>query len=823
MRKPCPDCPLPLKSPVNTRKLPGKALVALTGQPNSGKSTIFNVLTGARQHVANYPGLTVEQRAGSFRSGAGKVVVVDLPGTYSLTSYTQEERIARNFLLREKPDVIVDVMDASNFERNLYLALQLREMNIPLILDLNMIDVARRRGFQIDIDELSRLMGAPVVATVGSRGKGRSELCEAIRNIGCDVDKQAVVTFDYGSDLESSFSRLEARLSGVKGLPGDFPLRWLAIKLIENDGEVRTLVGKSEGEKDVLESASREREKFLSAQGESPERAITYQRYRVAGEIAEKVFSRKTEETIPLSDKVDKVACNRVLGPILLALVFFAFFKITMVYGQHLASLVWPYLARARAFLASALPLSGLPRSLVLNGIVDGALAILNYVPIFAVLFILIAILEDSGYMTRIAFIMDRLLRGFGLHGQSTLPMMLSGVVFGGCAVIGTMSTRGMKDPKARLTTIMILPLLNCMAKVPFYILMVDIFFQRHSAGVLWFMSIITLFIALAAAKAINLTLLRGQRDTPFVLEMPPYHLPTIRGVLLRTIERLWNFIKKVVTIVIAVAIIVWCAITFPGLDKERTLYYETRIEKAGEDLVGKLDDNPYAGIFGGEGIGKFGEYWGSFQKGKRLVRGDEAGKLLEEKYVKINPEFFKIVMKGKYTVGGRRIKDKYAGKAYRAYKGFAREMKVIETERRKEVVRVSYAGRFGRSVEPVTKLAGFDWRINIAMASSFAAKENLVATLGSIYSMEGEGVSQEALATTMGREVTRTGWTPLHALAVMLFVAIFPPCLATLIMVRLESGSMKWTLFVTIYPIILGFLVAVLVFQGGRLLGFGT
>ncbi len=809
---------------MNTPAKSRKVLVALTGQPNSGKSTIFNLLTGARQHVANYPGLTVEERVGTLRIDADKVNVVDLPGTYSLTSYTQEERTARNFLFKENPDVVVDVIDASNLERNLYLALQLKEMGMPLILDVNMTDVAKRRGFQIDLNKLSQMMGMPVVATVGNRGRGKPELRRAIQDMYQDVEERAVHTLDYGEALEKIFSHIESRLSELKGPPAHFPLRWLAIRLVEGDGDVRELIKQCEGGEGVLEEVSRSRENFSTTNGESPERTIAFQRYRIAGEIAGKAVSRKIENIVPLSDKIDKVACNMVLGPALLALMLYLFFRITMVYGQRLASLVWPYLAQSRDFLASSLPLSGLPRSLILNGIVDGALAILNYVPIFTVLFILIAILEDSGYMTRIAFIMDRILRGFGLHGQSTLPMMLSGVVFGGCAVIGTMATRGMKDRKARLTTIMILPLLNCMAKVPFYILMVDIFFKRHSAEVLWFMSLITLFIALGAAKVINLTLLKGQRDAPFVLEMPPYHLPTIRGVLLRTIERLWSFIKKVATIVIAVAIVVWCAITFPGVGGERTEYYETQTNDAVDGLfLGLGKGNPCMGVFEEDSLGKFGEYWGSFQKEKRFAETDEAKEKLEEKYIKINPEFFKIAMKGKYTVDGRVIKDKYAKKAHRAYKNYTRKIRVIERERRKETVRVSYAGRFGRFMEPVTKFAGFDWRINVAMASSFAAKENLVATLGSIYSMEGGATSQEALAVTMERETAQTGWTSLHALSIMLFVAIFPPCLATLIMVRVESGSMKWTLFVTIYPIILGFLTAVLVFQGGRLLGFGV
>ncbi len=809
-------------------KNPNEILVAVAGQPNSGKSTIFNCLTGARQHVANYPGITVEKKIGAYYVKGDKIVLVDLPGTYSLTSYTQEERIARDFLLLEKPEVVVNVVDASNLERNLYLVFQLIEMNVPVVICLNMMDVAKRRGFNINIDRLEKKLGVPVVATIGNKGKGKKELRETIwSTFKHTVDSiNAPIHINYGEALEPVLKTLEQKISNEPRLTEHYSSRWLAVKLMENDSEVRRLVQhQSEKAKDILDFVAAERDKFISTHKEAPEKIIAYQRYQTAERVVQHCLVKKTKGRKTWTDRIDQFVCHRVAGPIILATIFYSFYKITMspdYGGQKLASLAWPYLAKFRG-LMTFIPLSGLPRSLFLNGIVDGVLAIANYIPIFFVLFILIAILEDTGYMTRIAFHMDRVLRAFGLHGQSTLPMMLSGVVVGGCAVVGTMSTRGIKDNKARLATIFILPLLNCMAKIPFYILMASIFFKEYQAEVLGFMSVVTLILALVVAKIFTLTILKKKEEVPFVLEMPAYHLPTVRGVLMRTYERLMVFIKKVGTVIVAVAVIVWCGITFPGISKERVVHYNNETNKASQRFIAKLgENNPYKKLLAGEGLNEFEEYWSSYKKSK-MGLDEEAQQALNQKFAKKNAEFFRIANKGKYIEDGKSKKDKYAKKAYAAYRKLYKAVEKLHILKRKETVKVSYAGRLGQFLVPITQWAGMDWKINVAMISSFAAKENLVATLGSIYSMEKtEAVTKESLAVTMQRETSRTGWTPLHAIAIMLFVAIFPPCLMTLIMVRVETGSNLWTLFVAIYPIILGFLIAVAVFQGGRLLGFG-
>ena len=414
-----------------------KITVAVAGQPNSGKSTIFNLLTGARQHVANYPGVTVEKKTGVYKFKEDKVELVDLPGTYSLTSYTLEERIARDFLLHEKPTLVLDIVDASNLERNLYLAFQLGEMGIPLVIDLNMMDVAKTRGFEINTEELSRQLKVPVVPTVGNKGKGKKELREAIWHVSKGNIDSIPIRIDYGEALELVLDQLEERLSEDHILSEHYPLRWLAVKLMENDSEAQRLIQEqSENGKLILSHVESERKNFISQYKEAPEKVIAQRRYLTSEKIVESAVKRKKEVGLTLSDKLDRVACHKFLGFVVLAAVIYGLYELSIVQGYNLTAYTWPLLASFRNLVASVLPSEGfiydpLLRAMPL-GVIDGIVAVLNYVPIFLILFTLIAILEDTGYMARMAFILDRVFRNFGLHGQSTLPLILGGVYVGG-------------------------------------------------------------------------------------------------------------------------------------------------------------------------------------------------------------------------------------------------------------------------------------------------------------------------------------------------------------------------------------------------------
>lgn len=802
-------------------------LVALAGQPNCGKSTVFNMLTGARQHVANFPGVTVEKKQGSYRYGEHRVDIVDLPGTYSLTSYTQEERVARDFILLERPEVVVVVVDAANLERSMYLAFQVREMNVPMILCLNMMDVAQRRGIEIDLSKLREALGVPVVPTIGTKGSGREDLKKTIIEMCVSANHELNSwKLDYGDLLEPVLESLSDELASHEHLMEDFNARWLAVKLMENDAEARRIVQHHTHDGKGIALAAKAddiRQNFQDVRKKSPEKIIATRRYGTAAGIIANVVKRPKERSRTLTDAIDAVVLHRFAAPGVLALILILFYQITMVYGTKLADWSFPYINSVKG-MTSALFFSGdvlrdgLLESLLVDGVVGGVVAILYYVPIFVVLFALIAILEDTGYMARVAFIMDRVLRGFGLHGQSTLPLILGGVIVGGCAVPGIMATRAMKDEKARLVTILIMPLMNCLAKIPFYILIIGIFFTpRQAPFALFGVTLFSFSVALLMAKLFSRFLVKGE-SAPFVMELPAYHLPTAGGVLRRTIERVWLFIKKVITVVIAVQIVVWFFVTFPGVGMQNEIALDQQLEELRFEAIRKVGaSHPYTFLWQGTNDYAYQRFEDRLKQARRAVGDDEETlRDIDAKFAAEHAEFFLVANQGKALDGGTDLQAKQAASVMKKYLRSARSLR---RDRKKEQVNESYAGQFGRFLQPVSQYAGFRWRLNIAIISSFAAKESLVGTLGTLYSLEEDesgkgGKLREAIA------VTETGLTIWHALAILAFVALFPPCIATLIMVRTETNSFRWMAFTAIYPIVTGFLIAVVIFQCGMHFG---
>ena len=413
----------------------GKKIVALAGQPNCGKSTVFNSLTGARQFVANYPGVTVDKMMGWYRRDGESVEVVDLPGTYSLTSYSPEERVSRGVLLGEPLSAVVNVMDAANLKRSLYLTIQLLEMEIPLVLDLNMMDVAENLGITVDAAGLSKELGVPVIGTAITQGRGREDLLRAIADMSRSSARTSLATAELYPDLKDALRELEALLAGAS-LGETFPLPWIAVKLMEADPEVAALVReKAEGRaQEVLLKAEALREHFEREKGMSADLYVSGQRSRRAAAIAGRHVVKKDAEKVHISERIDRAVCNKFFGPVFLLVVIYGFYYLSFIQGYNLTHYTWPVLAGFRSLAESVLPQPGLIELPLLREfvlwIVDNLNALFNYIPIFFILFALIAVLEDSGYMPRIAFVLDRILSRFGLHGQSTLPMIL------GCLLI---------------------------------------------------------------------------------------------------------------------------------------------------------------------------------------------------------------------------------------------------------------------------------------------------------------------------------------------------------------------------------------------------
>lgn len=794
-------------------------LVGLAGQQNAGKSTIFNMLTGANQHIANYPGVTVDKKSGAYSDRIGRVEIVDLPGTYSLTSYSLEERVARDFLLGEKPDLVINVLDASQLKRSLYLTFQLMEMGLSLVLACNMIDIAEARGRKVDAACLAETLGLPVTTTIGRKGRGKDELRDAVadqtaRNRDNPTDPDRVIV-NYG-ELEGPIADLEEQLSRAASLSAIAPLRWFAVKLLEGDAEALRIIDQRHPDPDAIrrsiESATAS---FEERTGLTPADLIVISRDNLADKIVRACQTKPKRAGASLSDKVDRVLLNRALAPFALILSIYLIYEISIVQGYKLTEYTWPLLAWIRDGIASLLPAPGLIEDSLLRSLilwmVDSANTLLNYVPIFFILFSLIAVLEDSGYMARIAFILDRVFHSFGLHGQSTLPFILGGVFAGGCAVPGVMAAKSIPDERSRLATILTVPYMNCLAKAPLYILLINIYFTHHKSWALFFISTITIIMALIIAKFLTSVILRKKETAPFVMEMPTYHLPTVGGVLRRAYDRTWQYIKKVGTIVAAVSVCVFILLQFPGVAPDKMKNYQARMDQSMADFqkkAGRLGDHKYKDQLSGENLIRLLIVYDQY-RAARMSGGAGGADSINRKFETNHPRIFPLITRGK---------DKAAKKINRLLRELSTTRKTIRREIRSEKIKTSFFGRVGRALEPVTRFAGFDWKVNIALISSFAARESSVATLGAVFQEKAD--EGAALEQRMRAEGRTDGRTPLGALAIIIFFALYPPCLAATIMVKVQTGSYKWMLFSIIFPTVIGLLTASLVYSLGSALG---
>jgi ferrous iron transport protein B len=534
-------------------------VVALAGNPNSGKSTIFNSLTGSHQHVGNYPGVTVERKDGFCRYDGLEMKIVDLPGTYSLTAYSAEELIARNFIIDEKPDVVVDIIDASNLERNLYLAVQFMELGVPLVLAFNMSDQARARGHEFDLKKLTGFFGAGIVPTVGYKGLGMNELLEAIASTAkLQREETSPITINYGHEIEEEIHRIESltRKNGFHST--NYDARWLSIKLLENDKEVRSKFHSPEIDAQV-EKSIRHIEQMT---GEHPEIAIPCLRYGFISGACQEAIRSTVEIRHTVSDKIDSVVTNRILGiPLFLGLMYLVFF-LTFTLGEWPMGWIESAFNGLSGMLDSWWPTGSESalKSLLQDGVIGGVGGVIVFLPNILLLFLAIAILEDSGYMARAAFIMDRLMHKIGLHGKSFIPMLIGF----GCSVPAIMATRTLENKRDRLTTMLVIPLMSCGARLPIYMLIIPAFFpQTWQAPLLWIIYVIGIILAIISAKFLRRTLFKGE-SVPFVMELPPFHMPTFKGVFIHMWERGWLYLKKAGTVILGISILLWVIASYP-------------------------------------------------------------------------------------------------------------------------------------------------------------------------------------------------------------------------------------------------------------------
>ncbi len=785
-----------------------KITVALAGNPNAGKTTIFNALTGARQHVGNWPGVTVEKKEGIIRHAGREIHVIDLPGTYSLTAYSLEELIARNFIVESRPDVVVDVIDASNLQRNLYLATQLMEMGAKLVIALNMIDVARGRSITIDHNKLSELLGIAVIPTNGKKGVGIQELLQSAIDAAEAGDvNDCRRTINYGTEIEEELDSIEQKLAPGTAILNGLSHRWLAIKLLEGDSEITEKIKEIEGLDHVSKQVEESRKHLTAIFADSPEILLTDARYGFASGAVRRAVELESTDRVHLSEAIDKVLTHKVLGPAILFLVIYGLYTFTFRGSQPLVDAFEVLFKWLSAQFTAVLP-EGILKSLVVSGIIDGVGGVLRFTPLIAFMFFAIAILEDTGYMARMAFMLDRVLRGFGLHGASMLALMVSGGIAGGCAVPGIMATRTLKEPKERLVTILVAPLMNCGAKMPVYALLIGAFFAEHQARMMLLLTFISWFTALMAGRIIRSTVLKGP-SAPFVLELPPYRLPTARGLLIHTWERTWMYLKKAGTVILAVSIVLWATMTFPSLPKEKSQVFEQKEQKLTEEF---LKDPRIAPLFKSEtDIEQFEKLRSDVAAGKSVGAG-------------VNPAL--IEMAERLTQDRRGNEQARLGRisqdnAAQSYAIFMERKRAIESEKLSVQLQNTVGGRIGTALEAVFKPIGFDWRTNVALLGGFAAKEVVVATLGTAYSL-GE-VKSEATESLSDKLKKEPGWNPLMAFTLILFVMLYNPCLTTLVVIKKESGKWRWTLFAMAYTTILAYCVALTVHSVGSFFGLGV
>lgn len=534
--------------------------IALAGNPNSGKTTLFNAMTGAHQYVGNWAGVTVEKKEGRFTHGDYTVNVVDLPGTYSLSPYSMEEIVARNYLLEAKPDVVVQVVDASNLERNLFLTSQLLELERPLVLALNVFDALEREGAKLDVDRFAKLFGAPAVPTIGTKGKGVDELIDAAIAVveGRDAARRNV-HIPYGNEIEDHIGEIRAQNGFEKIVNGHAP-RWTAIKLLENDRELIKSLQKANGDaQPLLDKAAQVRTHLFDMFKTDPEIVITERRYGFISGALKGIYQPPIRDRVNKSDLIDQILTHKLLGLPVFFFMIWAMFQLTFNVGSIPMDLIDAGVAALGGAVTSVMG-EGFFRDLIVDGAINGVGFVAVFLPNIMILFFCISLIEDSGYMARAAFLMDRVMRLAGLHGKAFIPLLMGF----GCNVPAVMATRTLESERDRIVTILVNPLMSCSARLPVFILLAGTFFAPGMAGTMVFsMYALGIVLAIAVAKLMSRTVLRGEAS-PFVMELPPYRMPTVKSTMIHMWDRGKIFIKKMGGVILIGSVTVWVLTAFP-------------------------------------------------------------------------------------------------------------------------------------------------------------------------------------------------------------------------------------------------------------------
>ena len=668
--------------------------VALVGNPNCGKTSLFNMASGSHEHVGNYSGVTVDAKEGNFEYGGYHFKIVDLPGTYSLSAYSPEELYVRRNLIEEIPDVVINVVDASNLQRNLYLTTQLIDMNLKVVMALNMYDELEDRGDKLDITQLGYLLGMPIVPTVSRVGEGLEALFDKVIQIDENSDPHLArhIHINHGAELEQSIDRLKVLIQKNQDIRYKYSTRFLAIKYLENDKDVEAVVEKLPNRDEIIAARFQEQQRIAEMLHSNAESALVDAKYAfVQGALAETYEpSKGKKRRATLTDKIDALVTNRWAAFPLFFLVLYIVFDGTFVIGEYPMQWIESIISHFGAFVSSIMA-DGWFKDMIVDGVIGGVGSVLVFLPNILLLYFFISLLEDSGYMARAAFIMDRLMHKIGLHGKSFIPMIMGF----GCNVPAIMATRTIESRKSRLITTLIIPFMSCAGRMPVYILIAGAFFPKHAGLVLLGMYALGIFVAMVAAKIFSHFL--KDDDLPFVMELPPYRVPTAKSIFRHTWEKGKQYLQKMSGIILICSMAIWFLGYFPNHDA-----YDTPQQQQEHSFIG------------------------------------------------------------------------YVGKA----------------------------------MEPALEPLGFDWRMGVGIVAGVGAKELVVSTLGVMYADDEPVVSESVDETRLQRALVRSV-TPAGALAYMVFILLYFPCIATFVAIKSETGGWKWALFTAVYTIVLAWLMA--------------
>ena len=676
--------------------------VVLVGNPNCGKTSLFNVASGGHEHVGNYSGVTVDAKEGSFKWKGYKIVLVDLPGTYSLSAYSPEELYVRKNLAEKMPDVVINVVDASNLERNLYLTTQIIDMNLRTVIALNMYDEIISRGDEIDTDQLGKLFGVPIVPTVSRSGEGVSRLFDTVLEIykGANPSLARHIHINHGAELEKSIDRVRDLIRPDADLRSRYSSRYLAIKYLEGDSEIEKLLAKKPFAAELARVRQEEEERIEAVLDSNCESAIVDAKYAfINGALTE--TWRQHREMRPrrtITDKIDAVVANKWLAFPLFILLLYVMFYATFTIGQYPMDWIEAGVEALKTWLGGIIA-DGWLRNLLLDGVIAGVGSVLVFLPNILILYCFISILEDSGYMSRAAFIVDKLMHRLGLHGKSFIPMVMGF----GCNVPAIMACRMIESRKSRLITVSIIPFMACAGRLPVFVLIAGAFFGANAPLVM--MGIYLLGIVMAILTALVLKRFVKDDDLPFVMELPPYRVPTAKAIWRHTWEKGRQYLQKMATTILICSVIIWFLGYFPRPDV--------------------TPDTPLA-----------------------------------------------------------------------------------QTEQLEN----SYIGQLGKAIEPALEPIGSNWKMGVSLITGIAAKELVVSSLGVMYAQDasvaspGEESPDTALQAALAADID---WTA--ALAFMVFILLYFPCIATFVAIKNETGRWSWAIGTCVYTMLVAWLMAFL------------